>query len=320
MLHVLEVGEEEYALLRADQGIRVDYANFPGKLIGLLDKCIACQGEDLPRCGRWGDGVCRRSGCRRAGTAGQPWQPRPHPEPHQPAIRSPARRFQAVLHTGPAAPGSGGAPAPSCGGGGGGGAGAATFRVVENNDFKQLAHISLAFRAGSDAAVKQFLAFRLGELRTDCSQLSGELERTQASVGRGGGLGHRWRAQGLSARLEGHQSACCAQQAQLTSLLTHSPAMLRRASATACRRALGSASVLWQLHVRRTSGTCWSTRRSSSQARRPQQRRGHARWQSCAMQLPGATRSLWSVPEAPESQAEMLCRSPFAVGFGGMPA
>ena len=48
-LHVLEVGEEEYALLRADQGIRVDYANFPGKLIGLLDKCIACQGEDLPR-------------------------------------------------------------------------------------------------------------------------------------------------------------------------------------------------------------------------------------------------------------------------------
>lgn len=177
---MLEVGEEEYALLRADQGIRVDYANFPGKLIGLLDKCIACQGEDLPRCGCGGDRVCRSSGCRRAGTAGLPCSPYSHPEPHQPDIRSPARRFQAVLHTGPAAAGSGGAAASS----GGGGAGVATFRVVENNDFKQLAHISLAFRAGSDAAVKQFLAFRLGELRTDCSQLSAELERTQASAGR----------------------------------------------------------------------------------------------------------------------------------------
>ncbi len=48
-LHVLEVGEEEYALLRHDQDIRVDFANFPGKLIGLLDKCIACKDEDLPR-------------------------------------------------------------------------------------------------------------------------------------------------------------------------------------------------------------------------------------------------------------------------------
>ncbi len=103
-------------------------------------------------------------------------EPRP-PTNHTPA---PSRRFQAVLHTGPGAPGSGGgAAAPSSGG-----SGAATFRVVENNDFKQLAHISLAFRAGSDAAVKQFLAFRLGELRTDCSQLSAELERTQ--VGSGG--------------------------------------------------------------------------------------------------------------------------------------
>lgn len=91
----------------------------------------------------------------------------------------PSHRFQAVLHTGAAATtGGGGGAAPS-------GSGAATFRVVENNDFKQLAHISLAFRAGSDAAVKQFLAFRLGELRTDCSQLSTELERTQ--VGAGGG-------------------------------------------------------------------------------------------------------------------------------------
>jgi hypothetical protein len=48
-LQLLEVGEEEYALLRADQGIRVDFANFPGKLIGLLDRAVACKTEDLPR-------------------------------------------------------------------------------------------------------------------------------------------------------------------------------------------------------------------------------------------------------------------------------
>jgi spindle assembly abnormal protein 6 len=51
---------------------------------------------------------------------------------------------------------------------------------LENNDFKQLPHITLALRPGSDAAVKQWLAFRLGELRSDASQLSAELERTQA--------------------------------------------------------------------------------------------------------------------------------------------
>jgi spindle assembly abnormal protein 6 len=48
-LQLLEVGEEDYAVLRQDQGIRVDFLNFPGQLIGLLDKCIACKDEDLPR-------------------------------------------------------------------------------------------------------------------------------------------------------------------------------------------------------------------------------------------------------------------------------
>lgn len=65
-LHVLEVGEEEYALLRQDQDIRVDFANFPGKLIGLLDKCIACKEEDLPRCA-WGSGP--RAGVHRRSAA-----------------------------------------------------------------------------------------------------------------------------------------------------------------------------------------------------------------------------------------------------------
>lgn len=82
-LYVLEVNEDDFAALKLDQGIlvrrggawrasaaaaaaltaalsvseaagraapQVDFANFPGKVIGLLEKCIACRGEDLPRC------------------------------------------------------------------------------------------------------------------------------------------------------------------------------------------------------------------------------------------------------------------------------
>jgi hypothetical protein len=53
--------------------------------------------------------------------------------------------------------------------------------MVENNDFKQLAHLALALRGGSDAAVKQWLAFRLAELRGDAAALSEELQRTQVA-------------------------------------------------------------------------------------------------------------------------------------------
>ena len=207
-LQLLEVGEEEYALLRQDQGIRVDFPNFPGKLIGLLDKCIACKAEDLPRCEdlhRWprgvGGGRVRSvSPPAAAGPGGPPacgptrrvrWL-RQRRAPLRAAPPQPLRpaadclcRFQAVLSVG-----------------GGGAAGQGSLRVVENNDFKQLPHITLALRPGSDAAVKQWLAFRLGELRGDAGQLSQDLERTQASrgVGHGGvpGLasGRGWLALG----------------------------------------------------------------------------------------------------------------------------
>lgn len=53
------------------------------------------------------------------------------------------------------------------------------LKVVENNDFKQLPHITLALHPGSDAAVKQWLAFRLGEVRGDAAQLSAQLQHTQ---------------------------------------------------------------------------------------------------------------------------------------------
>ena len=60
-----------------------------------------------------------------------------------------------------------------------GAGGQGTLSVVENNDFSQLPHLALAMRAGTDAAIKQFLAFRLAEMRADTEALSSELQRAQ---------------------------------------------------------------------------------------------------------------------------------------------
>ncbi|GFH24600.1 centriole protein, partial [Haematococcus lacustris] len=51
------------------------------------------------------------------------------------------------------------------------------FKIVETNDFKQLPHITLAFRPGNDAAVKQFLAFRLLEVKGNAEDLTTQLAR-----------------------------------------------------------------------------------------------------------------------------------------------
>lgn len=48
-LHVLEVTEEEFQCLKADQGILVDFGHFPGKIISLLQRCIECRDAETPR-------------------------------------------------------------------------------------------------------------------------------------------------------------------------------------------------------------------------------------------------------------------------------
>lgn len=90
-LHTLEVTEDDFQCLKADQGILVDFASFPGKIISLLERCIGSHAADTPR-------------------------------------------FQAVLSCRPAD---------------------STLKIVETNDFKQLAHITLAFKPGDDFTVKQ---------------------------------------------------------------------------------------------------------------------------------------------------------------------
>lgn len=119
-LHTLEVSEEDFQTLKVEQGILVDFSNFPTKIISLLERCITSQRSDMPR-------------------------------------------FQAVLQVR---------------------AIESVFKVMETNDFKQLPHISLSFRPGNDTAVKQFLAFRLVEVKGNCKDLSEELSQVQADCDR----------------------------------------------------------------------------------------------------------------------------------------
>lgn len=48
-LHTLEVSEEDFQTLKIEQGILVDFANFSGKIVDLLKRCIASREEDVPR-------------------------------------------------------------------------------------------------------------------------------------------------------------------------------------------------------------------------------------------------------------------------------
>jgi Centriolar protein SAS N-terminal len=50
-LHTLDVSEDDFAGLKAQQGILVDFSGFPGKLIALLDRCAAAAADcQPPRC------------------------------------------------------------------------------------------------------------------------------------------------------------------------------------------------------------------------------------------------------------------------------
>jgi spindle assembly abnormal protein 6 len=118
VLHTLEVSEEDFQTLKAEQGILVDFANFSGKIIDLLRRCIASKDEDVPR-------------------------------------------FRAVLVMS---------------------AGESVFKMVETNDFKQLPHISLCFRPGTDMAIKSFLAFRLTEVQQECSTLQKDLAANRGEL------------------------------------------------------------------------------------------------------------------------------------------
>lgn len=189
-LHTLEVSEEEFQSLKVEQGILVDFGNFPGKIISLLERCMApAEGGDASRydgravlvsfgllsnvlmCIGGRDNAFTRLSVV-AGRSQQRvllymvpcrlWQAVATGSCNSASLNTlPAfflRRFQAVLSVK---------------------GGESVFRIVETNDFKQLPHITLSFRPGNDFAVKQFLAFRLAEVKANNADLTSELARTK---------------------------------------------------------------------------------------------------------------------------------------------
>jgi hypothetical protein len=105
-LHTLEVSEEDFQGLKADQGILVDFGNFPGKIISLLERCLASQTSDMPRFqvpGRAG----ARPGARGVAAAAGAVRARGGPF---------ARRRARARHTAPAHPACFPVPAAPAGG------------------------------------------------------------------------------------------------------------------------------------------------------------------------------------------------------------
>ena len=115
-LHSLAVSEEDFTVLKAEQGIIVDFATFPLKFIELLEECIASAASG---------------------------------------------RFLAVLSLS---------------------RGDSTFSIVEANQFRHLAHITLGFRPGNDASIKQYLAGRVLELKGARADLGAKLSQTEAHL------------------------------------------------------------------------------------------------------------------------------------------
>jgi spindle assembly abnormal protein 6 len=131
LLFTLDLNEEEFAPLKHEQRLLIDFTAFPTKLVELLEHCHEAASQHDPRCV-------------------------PAPTTHRAAPGSPRfparcsalsanaghrlRRFIATLVS-------------SAAGG--------VLSVVETNNFRQLYHISLQLRAGNDNEIKRYLAGRV---------------------------------------------------------------------------------------------------------------------------------------------------------------
>lgn len=132
----------------------------------------------------------------------------------------------------------------------------ALLKVVECNDFKELPHLTLQLRPGTDAAVKHFLAFRLKEVQADCTQLQVQREALQ---GQCASLEVQLKeSQAAAAATAEEHRATCAQQSTEAALLREKLRVAEEqatslsarltASEAACRSAVEEAQQLRHAH------------------------------------------------------------------------
>lgn len=48
-MHILEVSEEDFQSLKAEQGLVVDFTSFPEKIASLLERCISARSDPSHR-------------------------------------------------------------------------------------------------------------------------------------------------------------------------------------------------------------------------------------------------------------------------------
>lgn len=126
-LYTLDVSESEYPILKRDQSLLVDFADFPDQFIGLVAQC---------RVSHSSTNASQRSSAASCDTI--------------PAEVPPPYRARLTL-----APSSALSTSPSS---------SAVFAIVEATPFKELSHLSLAFCPPTDHHLKAFLATRLQHL------------------------------------------------------------------------------------------------------------------------------------------------------------
>ena len=144
--HYMNVGENDFHILKRDQSILVDFETFPLKLIELIRLCLL-NNSSAERISNEDNSNSNSNG----------------PEPDKSksnanklvAFDNSAVTFIAKLDTS----GENG-----------------VFSVVEANRFKQLTHISLVMKPGDDAAIKHYLASRLALTLEICRSQSAQIK------------------------------------------------------------------------------------------------------------------------------------------------
>lgn len=141
-LYVLDVSEEDYHELKRDQSLRVDFERFPRKFVELLRLCRRPDATEVVPA-RDDAGT---TGSRRRG--------------------APISCFEAILGDQEERGDNDGV----------------ALRVVEANPFKNLLHLSLRVRKGSDADVKRYLAGRLRSEQRRSASLATSLRAARIAV------------------------------------------------------------------------------------------------------------------------------------------
>ena len=161
----LEVGETDFAKLRRDQALLVDFGTFADSFISLLGYCDlgqASQEEDE-------GGTCTRQSYSHPQHQNQN-QPTPPRTPYSAELPRYACRLEEFAPS---------ATAQFRGGGGGGGPLPlqARFSIVESNQFRELVHLSLKLRKGTDATTRSYLSSRLHQTMADNAALRSHLKQ-----------------------------------------------------------------------------------------------------------------------------------------------